>query len=127
MCGKLPWRDRQADFRALAPQIVTAGPVMRALLRVCGFVAITMPWGIAYVDPEHADDESVWIHEAVHLSQLIERGPIWFVLGYLVLRVRYGYARHPWEIEAYERELYGYTAADIRRGYRPLHRIVIPR
>ena len=121
--SKLDADRRKSAYRALVPHIVKAGPVARALIKRLGLIAITMPWGKVYVLPDWLDDESLWTHEAAHLSQLERHGAVWFTLRYLGLLNRYGYASHPMEREALERQHYGYTSADVAGGLKIKHRI----
>lgn len=97
-------------------RIRRSGLLMSWLLRRLGAVAITMPWRVVYVLPEHFDDEAVWIHEMEHLCQISRDGPIVFTVRYLWWLVRYGYGRNPYEIEARQREIYGATASDVKHG-----------
>lgn len=43
-------------------------------------------------------------HELEHVYQLRRIGWLWFYLKYLALAVRYGYRKHPFELEADERQ-----------------------
>lgn len=43
-------------------------------------------------------------HELEHCYQIKRKGRLKFYVGYLLLLLRYGYKRHPYEIEANERE-----------------------
>jgi hypothetical protein len=78
------------------------GPV-RWFLRATGFAAITLPTRRVYVLREHAGDLGLLAHEAVHLDQIARLGPVRFTLVYLWQLIRYGYERHPLEVEARDR------------------------
>jgi hypothetical protein len=82
-----------------------APPVIRWWLRLTGYGAITMPWRVAYY-AAWPPDHGLVAHEEVHLAQIDRHGPWGFAMRYLWGLVRYGYERHPMEIEARERSGY---------------------
>jgi len=73
-------------------------------LRKMGLAAITMPWKVVYILPEHMTDMSLIRHEMVHVEQIDQAGPWRFTARYLWWLIRYGYRDNPYEIEAYHRE-----------------------
>lgn len=79
-----------------------APAVLRWYLRRTGFAAITAPWGAAYYlcwPPP----PGLAAHESVHLDQIRRLGAVRFTLVYLWQLARFGYERHPLEVEARER------------------------
>ena len=78
------------------------GP-LRWFLRATGYWAITLPTRRVYVLREHARDLGLLAHEAIHLEQIDRLGAVRWTLVYLYQLARYGYERHPLEIEARER------------------------
>ena len=79
--------------------------VIRWWLRVTGFAAITMPWRVAYYLSWPPDHRLV-AHEEVHLAQIERYGPWGFAARYLWWLARYGYWRHPMEVEARDKSGY---------------------
>jgi hypothetical protein len=75
---------------------------LRWYLRVTGYQAITMPWSVAYY-LSWPPSPGLIAHETVHLDQIDRYGPIGFTLRYLWQLARFGYERHPMELEARER------------------------
>ena len=69
-------------------------------LRSTDYWAITMPWGVVYVVPEHLDNKELLAHEQIHLNQLTKMGPWKYTLAYLWYLIIHGYENHPMEIEA---------------------------
>lgn len=74
--------------------------IVRAFLQRAGYAGITLPpWGI-YVLASRIADERLARHERAHWAQYERMGAVSFYVAYLVGLVRYGYHRHPMEIEA---------------------------
>ena len=74
--------------------------VIRLFLRLAGFGAITMPWGVVYALPERLDDVGLAAHEAVHVEQIKRLGGVRWAATYLWYLLRYGYWSNPLEVEA---------------------------
>lgn len=72
-------------------------------LRRTGFGGITMPWGRIYLVPERFWETPLRAHELIHLQQIQRYGAVGFTLRYLWWLARYGYERHPLEVEAREK------------------------
>jgi hypothetical protein len=70
-------------------------------LRRNGFAAVTLPWRRVYVLDEYQHRRDVIAHEQVHLDQIERYGPACFAILYLWWLCRFGYERHPLEVEAY--------------------------
>lgn len=85
----------------MPPGFHLASGGLERFLRHNGFAAVTMPWRRVYVLDEYRLREDVIAHEQVHLAQIERYGPARFTLLYLWWLWRYGYDRHPLEIEAY--------------------------
>ena len=78
--------------------------LVRAYLQRTGFAGITLPpWGV-YVLASRIGDERLARHELAHWRQYERMGAVRFYATYLVGLLRYGYRRHPMEIEAREAE-----------------------
>lgn len=75
------------------------GPV-RWYLKAVGFWGITLPPFGIFILAEHMDNESLKRHETVHWEQAKRMGVFKFYALYLWYMARYGYAKHPMEIEA---------------------------
>lgn len=84
-------------------RVRTARGPIRWFLQATGYRGITMPWRVIYLAPGSEGDTGLIAHEAVHVEQIDRLGPIRFVYTYLYMLMRYGYERHPMEIEARER------------------------
>lgn len=78
------------------------GPILW-FLRSAGYGGVTMPWGRAYLVPSRLYDVALRAHEAIHLEQIARYGALGFAARYAWGLLRYGYERHPLEIEARER------------------------
>lgn len=78
------------------------GPILW-WLRAAGFAGITMPWGRIYLVPERFYETPLRAHELIHLQQIERFGAVGFSARYLWWLARYGYERHPLEIEAREK------------------------
>lgn len=70
------------------------------------FAAVTYPPFGVYIRQSWWDEASqdrkerlLW-HEGVHWRQYVESGPLVYI-KYVALWLRYGYKKHPYEIEAY--------------------------
>jgi len=80
-------------------------PPLHAVLKVQGFVAITLGPYIYYIE-EHArtlrfeDWFELLVHEQVHRRQIGRHGTAGFYLRYGWLALRHGYRQHPDEVEA---------------------------
>lgn len=75
----------------------------RFVLARLNAAAITMPWRTVYIAPGH-DSETLRRHEQVHIDQIDRHGPVRFSVLYIWFLIRFGYWRHPFEIEAYKSE-----------------------
>lgn len=78
----------------------TAPRLIAAYLRWQGFRAITLPPFGIYALPGSENDTSLARHETVHWQQYQRMGAVRFYATYLWFMVRYGYIKHPMEIEA---------------------------
>ncbi len=75
-------------------------------LRRSGYRGITLPpWGI-FILPGSERDAGLIAHESVHWAQYERLGAVIFYITYTWGLLRYGYERHPMEIEA--RQISGY-------------------
>ena len=74
------------------------------LLRKCGFAGLTMPWKTVYILDEHKFNQSLRRHELVHIEQIEREGAFLFTVKYLWWALTLGYAKNPYEIEAYAKE-----------------------
>jgi len=63
-----------------------------------------VPWGVIYVRPGRARDRRLISHKLMHVEQMRRDGLLWFGLRYLWWLLRYGYRRHPYEVEARQAE-----------------------
>lgn len=54
------------------------------------------------VQKDHRLNRLELAHELRHIVQLRKRGYLAYLFGYAFLWLRYGYQRHPWEVEAKE-------------------------
>ena len=79
------------------------GP-LRWYLRLTGFTGITLPPFGIFLLRERFNDERLRRHEAVHWEQAQRLGVLRFYGLYLWYLLRYGYKRHPMEIEARQRD-----------------------
>lgn len=83
-------------------KVKTAGPLVRAILRMRKAKGVTYPWGI-YVMPGEEKNAGLIAHERVHAQQVERMGAVWYLVKYSAMWLRYGYERHPMEIEAREK------------------------
>jgi hypothetical protein len=74
------------------------------LLERLGCAAITMPWKRIYILERYQFNQSLRRHELVHIEQIERGGPVMFSIKYLYWLARYGYAKNPYEIDAYGKE-----------------------
>ncbi len=78
---------------------VATGPI-RWFLTFFEYRGIMLPpWGIFLLESS-MDDEALIRHERCHWCQYVSKGFLRFYVGYVLLLIRYGYEKHPWEIEA---------------------------
>lgn len=73
------------------------------VLDLLGCDGLTMPWRAVYLRPVHFANDGLRAHELVHIEQIDRDGAVRFSVRYLWWLVRYGYARNPYEVEAYGR------------------------
>jgi hypothetical protein len=81
-------------------------PVLRLVHRLPGSIkAITLPpYGILMERGMSTElFRRVRDHEMIHWEQYLRQGAVTYYLVYIWMWVRYGYAKHPMEIEARER------------------------
>lgn len=74
---------------------------IRIFLKAAGYRAITMPWRTIYILDEVYQSDIIR-HELVHIAQIERMGALKFTAVYLWYLLRYGYDKHPLEIEARE-------------------------
>jgi hypothetical protein len=86
------------------PKVIVASGFWRWLLEWLGAAALTMPWKTIYVLDRCKYNQSLLLHELVHIEQIERDGPVTFTVKYLYWLARYGYWNNPYEREAYEKE-----------------------
>lgn len=74
--------------------------LIAAYLRWQGFRAITLPPFGIYALYDSLNDKALERHELVHWEQYKRMGAVRFYATYLWMLIRYGYEKHPMEIEA---------------------------
>lgn len=74
--------------------------LIRWFLTTFGYRGITLPPFGIYLLADSMQDAKLIRHEQVHWKQYKSRGFVRFYVGYVLLLIRYGYEKHPWEIEA---------------------------
>jgi hypothetical protein len=86
------------------PRFVHAFWPLTWWMRKHGFVAFPSPWRAVYCLPEYGTTDWIMIgHELVHYEQMEREGTIAFIVKYLWLTWKHGYAANPFEVEAYAR------------------------
>ena len=82
----------------------TAPAIIQWWLRVNGYRAITLPPFGIYCMPNSINDSHLARHESAHWDQYQRYGLLGFYCRYLWYMLRYGYEKHPMEIEARQKE-----------------------
>ncbi len=75
--------------------------VMMQIFRIDGFIGF---WGTIYVPPGRVRDRRLVGHKMKHVEQMQRDGTLMFTLQYIWWLLRYGYTRHPYEVEARQAE-----------------------
>ncbi|MEL0027713.1 MAG: hypothetical protein VW625_03470 [Perlucidibaca sp.] len=84
---------------------IREAPALLALfMQLLGVEGWIMPWGIIYVRPGRVRDRRLISHKMMHVEQMQRDGMVLFSLKYVWWLLRYGYHRHPYEIEARQAE-----------------------
>ena len=78
--------------------------IIKLWLKISGFGGICLPPRAVYILPSRMGDQGLIAHEAVHWRQWERYGTLKYYFGYLYLLIRYGYRKHPWEIEANKKD-----------------------
>ena len=60
-------------------------------------------------DSQERVTDKLFRHEMEHVYQIRRKGVFRFYIGYLLLAIRYGYKKHPYEVEANSVEDYQLT------------------
>lgn len=84
--------------------VKTATGLIRAYMRLCGFLGWTSFWNTIYVLPGHEQNQRLLRHERCHLKQIERDGRILFALKYSWWTIRHGYWGNPYEVDARDSE-----------------------
>lgn len=79
---------------------VAAPLLVRWYLNLTGYDGITLPPFGIYIREKCLSDDRLCRHEQMHWIQYMRMGAIKFYAVYLWQLFRYGYEKHPMEIEA---------------------------
>lgn len=85
-------------------RIREAPGLLALVMMLFGIAGWVMPWGVIYVRAGRVRDRRLISHKMKHVEQMQRDGLVGFSLRYVWWLLRYGYTRHPYEIEAREAE-----------------------
>lgn len=80
-------------------KIRTAPGLLLSLMSLFGKSGLATPWGIIYVVPGRHRDRRLIAAKMKRIEQIERRGLLLFAITYVLLLFRYGYGRHPYEVE----------------------------
>lgn len=95
----------QHNRKMIVVKLIQADKKWQTLLSLVNAGGITLPGRRVIIDAYYWHDAALIRHELCHVEQYERLGTVRFLWRYITLWMRYGYERHPMEIEARKHEV----------------------